>query len=349
MNFPCRPSSIATNQSSSNNAGINNRRNVLHAADNRANLNYFNINQKHFAGFSRQIPHPEIDENEEQETSQEEVQKSFSGLRRLGDPEDTQEVHEFDLEIFHFMKSFENENLPNPKLFEKQTNITHRMRATVIDWLVEVHKKLKMHTDTLYLTVYLMDSYLSEFDLDKSKYQRLGCAALLIASKSEEIYPPSVHDLVNLTEKSFTAIALCRMEAALLTSVNFHVNPILPPQFLKRFLRVIHTDLILSMLSYFILETSLLDAGFIGMMPSKLAASAICLAMTLRNGKGQWTSYMEENTGFTLEEITPVVEQLLHCVNNYKVSRYPTIRKKYSSSTMGSVSKIAFPETIVLV
>ena len=138
------------------------------------------------------------------------------------------------------------------------------------------------------------------------------------------------------------------MEAALFQTVNFHVNPILPPQFLKRFLRVIHTDLVLSMLSYFILETSLLDVGFIGEIPSRLAASAICLAMTIRNGPGQWTSDLEVNTGFTLEEITPTVEKLLQCVNNYKASRFPTVRKKYSSATMGSVSKIPFPEIIKL-
>lgn len=343
-----RASSIAAHQTAANKAvALIRSRRVLHDANSRANI--INFNRKSSSRFSSRMIHYEDDEIEEIENDQISNEKFPAELRRLGDPNDTQEVHEFDLEIFRFMKSVEGNNLPSQSLFEIQTNITPKMRATVIDWLVEVHKKLKMHTDTLYLTVYLMDRYLSVIDLDKSKYQRLGCAALLIASKSEEIYPPSVHDLVELTEKSFTPIALSRMEASLFQAVEFHINPILPPQFLKRFLRVIHTDLVLSMLSYFILETSLLDVGFIGTKPSELAAASICLAMTLQNGPGQWTSYMEVNTGFTLEEITPVVEKLLQCVNNYKASRFTTVRKKYSSATMGSVSKIPFPETIKLI
>ncbi|KAK8838667.1 cell division [Tritrichomonas musculus] len=351
MNHQGRTSSIAARQTASSKlSAINKSRRVLHEANSKANLNILNLNNKPPIGLS---VHPNLLESDEDEEMEIENDDSMSSQSlepiRLGSPLDTQEVYEYDLEIFNFMKTYENDNLPSPNLFEIQTNITSKMRATVIDWLVEVHKKLKMHTDTLYLTVYLMDSYLSMFDLDKSKYQRLGCAALLIASKSEEIYPPSVHDLVELTEKSFTTIALSRMEALLFASVNFHVNPILPPQFLKRFLRVIRTDLVLSMLSYFILETSLLDPSFIGSTPSLLAASAICLAMTIQNGPGQWTTYMETNTGFALEEITPMVDRLLQCVNNYRASRFPTVRKKYSSAAMGSVSKIAFPEAIKLI
>ena len=275
--------------------------------------------------------------------------KEMNQIKRLGDPEDPQEVYEFDVEIFKFMKSFETNSLPSPNFFEKQSNITPRMRATVIDWLVEVHRKLKMHTDTLYLTVYLMDQYLSKVNLDKTKYQRLGCAALLIASKSEEIYPPSIKDLVDLADKSFTTIALSRMEASLFSTVDYHCNPILPPMFLKRFLRIIRTDLTLSMLSYFILESALLDVAFIGETPSRIAAAAVCLAMTIQNGPGQWTPFMEINTGFSLDEITPTVEKILHSVNSCKVSRFPTIRKKYSTATMGSVSKIVFPESIKLI
>ncbi|OHT08618.1 Cyclin, N-terminal domain containing protein [Tritrichomonas foetus] len=335
-----RTSSIASRQPSrTKGLVVNQSRRVLHDVNSRLNaINPTGLNKQ-----SNIMTRPRHDENEP------EVFKPNHSMKRLGDPNDPQEVHEFDLEIFNFMKSFENKTLPNPNFFEGQTNITPRMRATVIDWLVEVHRKLKMHTDTLYLTVYLMDQYLSHVDLDKTKYQRLGCAALLIASKSEEIYPPSVKELVELADRSFTTIALSRMEASLFQTVSFHVNPILPPMFLKRFLRIVRTDLVLSMLSYFILESSLLDVGFIGVPPSLLAASSICLAMTIQNGPGQWTPFLEANTGYRLEDLAPTIDQLLASVNNCKVSRFPTIRKKYSSVTMGSVSKIAFPENIKLI
>jgi hypothetical protein len=200
---------------------------------------------------------------------------------RLGDPDDPLDCRDFDLEVYRSMRSAESSNLPSPDLFSNQTSVTSRMRATVVDWLVEVHRKLRMHTDTLYLTVMLIDQYLTVNTIDKTDLLRLGCAALLLAAKSGELRPAMLAEIVGLSDQSFSVDALKQMEASLFTSVHFHVDPVLPSMVLKRFLRLTKADFRLSMLSHFILETSLLEAEFIGMVPSKLAAAAICLATAL--------------------------------------------------------------------
>lgn len=57
------------------------------------------------------------------------------------------------------MKS--SESLPPHGYFEStQTDITEKMRAILIDWLVEVHLKFKLLPETLYLTVNVIDRYL---------------------------------------------------------------------------------------------------------------------------------------------------------------------------------------------
>jgi G2/mitotic-specific cyclin-B, other len=43
---------------------------------------------------------------------------------------------------------------------ETQSDINEKMRAILIDWLVEVHLKFKLVPETLYLTVNLIDRYL---------------------------------------------------------------------------------------------------------------------------------------------------------------------------------------------
>jgi hypothetical protein len=43
------------------------------------------------------------------------------------------------------------------------------MRAILIDWLVEVHLKFKLLPETLYLTVNLIDRYLSMTQIVRSK------------------------------------------------------------------------------------------------------------------------------------------------------------------------------------
>lgn len=81
-----------------------------------------------------------------------------------------------------------------------QSDITERMRAVLIDWLVEVHWKFKLVPETLYLTVFvdvdckcnmliyfqvnLIDRYLEQCpNLPRTRLQLVGVTCLLIASK----------------------------------------------------------------------------------------------------------------------------------------------------------------------
>lgn len=45
---------------------------------------------------------------------------------------------------------------------QKQTDINEKMRAILIDWLIEVHLKFKLLPETLFLTVNLIDRYLEK-------------------------------------------------------------------------------------------------------------------------------------------------------------------------------------------
>ena len=179
-------------------------------------------------------------------------------MQRIGDKEDPQDAYDYDLEVYVGMKNDENEYLADADLFDLQSTITPRMRATVIDWLVEVHGKMGFHTDTLYLTVNLMDRFLSQCDIDKSTYQRYGCAALLIAAKNLELYPPSLKDLVRYADDSFTSHLLSRSESHILNSLDFKVNPFLSSTFLKRYLRLLQPDNNLSKLCQTILQKTLI-------------------------------------------------------------------------------------------
>ena len=220
------------------------------------------------------------------------------------------------------------------------------MRSTVIDWIAEVHLKSKMHTDTLYLTVRLIDLYLSKIDLDKSQYQRLGCAAMLIASKNLEMHPTAVENLVELADHSFTTQELIEMESSLFNCVNFHVDQILPSMFLKRYLRLILPDNEITMLSYYICETSLLYPDYIGITPSRLAAASILLALNLEGRIRMWNQRIVRNTGYSISDLYDLVHKLLQTVISSTTSRFQAIRKKYASNQMYNVSLMQFPESL---
>lgn len=78
------------------------------------------------------------------------------------------------------------------------------MRAILVDWLLEVHLKFKLLPETLYLAVNLIDRYLSvSKNIKRAKLQLVGVTALLISTKYEEIYPPTVKDLVYITDNAY--------------------------------------------------------------------------------------------------------------------------------------------------
>ena len=60
-----------------------------------------------------------------------------------------------------------------------------------------------MRPETLFITVNIIDRYLSKEIVRLSKFQLLGITALWIASKFQEIYPPVMKDLVEFSDKLF--------------------------------------------------------------------------------------------------------------------------------------------------
>lgn len=73
-----------------------------------------------------------------------------------------------------------------------QIEINDRMRSILVDWLIEVHNKFELMPETLYLTIHIVDRYLSIKTVPRRELQLVGIAAMLIASKYEEIWAPEV-------------------------------------------------------------------------------------------------------------------------------------------------------------
>lgn len=81
-------------------------------------------------------------------------------------------------------------------------------RAFLVDWLVEVQTDLQLHTETIFLAVLILDRcvrqaalkpafliislfrLLSQIIVTPENLQLLGCAVLLLASKTEGERPP---------------------------------------------------------------------------------------------------------------------------------------------------------------
>ncbi|KAH0795019.1 Cyclin, N-terminal domain containing protein [Histomonas meleagridis] len=262
---------------------------------------------------------------------------------RLGKIEDPQDAFEYDLEVYHFLIEHENEKLPSPVIFLNQTNIKPRMRSIVIDWLIGVHNHLEMHTDTLFSAIEIADLYLSKVDIHRSKLQLLYTTALFISAKNQEVTLPTIDDFVYFTKNSFTSDDVIKMEMNILNEIDFFVNPIHSSIFMKRYLRLCDPSNEISMMAHYLNETLLLDESFIGMCPSKRAASVVCLSLTLERGNNQWNQYLVTNTGYKTTDLQPIVNKILTSVKKIKSSKLNTLEKKYAHSRLCSVSLKSLP------
>lgn len=115
------------------------------------------------------------------------------------------------------MMTKERATAPSSRLMKEQDDITESMRAVLIDWLLDVTRRMRITAESLHLSVNILDRYLSKKnDLVRGKLQLLGITSLIIATKYEEIYPPEMKNLVYLTDNACTVEEVVQMEREVL-------------------------------------------------------------------------------------------------------------------------------------
>nr|UXY87549.1 cyclin B [Cryptomonas curvata] len=118
-------------------------------------------------------------------------------------------------------KKMEKKFMPSNDYINYQPDINKRMRAILVDWLIDVHNKFKLVSKTLFLTVNIIDRFLTIKSISRQKLQLLGISAMLIASKYEEIYAPETRDFVYITDSAYTKEDIFRMENLICETLKY--------------------------------------------------------------------------------------------------------------------------------
>ncbi|VDM29972.1 unnamed protein product [Toxocara canis] len=110
-------------------------------------------------------------------------------------------------DIYKYMRKRELRIRPRMHYMSKQSDINAEMRHILVDWLADVVTEydLQLVKETFHLTVSLIDRTLSTVDCPRLKLQLVGAAAIMVAAKCEEIYPPPLKEYVYITDDTFTA------------------------------------------------------------------------------------------------------------------------------------------------
>ena len=140
--------------------------------------------------------------------------------------------------ILKHMLEEERSDLPSQSYMNRQVDINEKMRGILVDWIIEVHLKFKLLPETLFLTVNLTDRYLEKTQISRTRLQLVSVAALLIASKYEEIYVPELCDFVFITDNAYSKEEILEMERSILMTLQFSITTPSSYRFLQRFCKI---------------------------------------------------------------------------------------------------------------
>lgn len=223
-----------------------------------------------------------------------------------------------------------------------QQDINEKMRAILIDWIIEVHLKFKLLPETLFITVSLIDRYLELTQVKRNNLQLVGVTAMLIASKYEEIYAPEVKDFVYITDNAYTRQDIFECECQMLSRLEFNITCPSAYRFLERFTKVAQADAQQFNLARYLIELPLIEQRMLKYTPSTIAASAILLSrrITLPSKESHWTSALWQSSGYSENELRSCLKDMVILLKGIDKCTLQAVRKKFSLQRFMEVALI---------
>lgn len=250
---------------------------------------------------------------------------------------------------------YEMEDKYSPKPYMNiQKEITIRMRSILVDWLVEVHHKFKLHASTLWLCVNILDRYLERVPTQKTQLQLVGVSALFIACKYEEIYPPEVRDCVHITDSAYDREEVLKMETDILKELNYQICVPTCYHFLTRYLNCIQASERTQLLTSYYAERNLQEYDMLANAPHVFAAAAIYAALKQQaqeiprlHNVVSWSKCIQEETGLNESDLMPCARTIVKHVGEEPETsskrRLIAAKKKYAIEKYHCISNLPLP------
>lgn len=191
--------------------------------------------------------------------------------------------------------------MPSPNYIDAQIDFDWDTRQKLVDWLAQVHSRfvtlppsrIRSNTtasfhlmpETLWITVNIIDRFLSKRSVTIVRLQLVAVTAMFIAAKYEEILAPSVEEFVHLTGDQYTKEEMFKGERIILETLSFNVSQYCSPYtWMRRISKADEYNLQTRTLGKFLSEVTLLDHRFLRASPHLIAAVAMYSARVMLEG-----------------------------------------------------------------
>jgi len=247
---------------------------------------------------------------------------------------DPQKVPDYIEEIYSYLREVEPRHFTGIDYMKYQRDINEKMRAILIDWLVDVHLKFKLVPETLFLTIQIIDRFLCRKEVNRNKLQLVGITALFIACKYEEIYPPELKDFVYVTDKAYTKKEILKMEKMILLELGFDITYPSSLRFLDLFVQISNSsfDNDYYFFARYLLELFQVDYKSTYYLPSLIAAAALYLTREIcknLNENFQGTNICHIS-GYSDEKLRDCSKDILLVLDSADTSTLQAVKNKFS-------------------
>ena len=332
------------------NTDINNinNNNLIKSSDISININKKETNKKNKIQIFRidKVPKNQ-NEKENQNLIKKEKEKPdylYLNFNFQNSQENISYVGEYLEEIYVNLLLEETQATTKPKFgyMNTQPEINEIMRAILIDWIIDVHLRFNLRQETLFMTIWLIDTYLSFAFVHRDKLQLLGITCLLISCKSHEIYYPQNDKLIEMTDNAYSKEEMLTMENEILKKLNFFIVCPNPIDFYNILSKMFNFEKKQYYLGNYFIESALVNYQILKYSSSVIASSCTYLVMKYYRINGYQKLYNNFiiNEQFPEDVIKDAAKEIYVLVDNLSKSKFKSVKKKYSLTQFENVSEI---------
>ena len=229
----------------------------------------------------------------------------------------------------------------------RQNEINEKMRSILIDWLIDVHFKFGFTDETLFMTISIIDRYLSISQITRANFQLLGITALMIACKHEEIDLPKIDDFIYITDNAYVKNEVIKMEEDVLSKLNFEFLYPSPIKFFEYLSFHFNFEKKHHMMGKYLMETFLLDVKNAKYKPSIISCACTYIVMKFFKMKNYQESYNKKfynlddtHAKYSEHNIKECAKDICLYVDNINKTNYKACVNKYSKPEQEKVAII---------
>ena len=221
-----------------------------------------------------------------------------------------------------------------------QNDINNKMRAILVDWLIDAHNKLNMNKKTLFQCVFIIDAYLSKCIIERENLKLLGMAALLIASKENEVNYPPLQAFISFSHYEYTLEELKDMEIKVIQELDYDILAPTADEFCSINAEYFKFTEIQKYFGEYFLDTSLLGYNLLKYKQSTIAFACCYIVIEFFNLNGAHLNVDDTNQEINSTEVKDCTKDFLSLVENLRGSSLVAIKNKYMSDKYLSVSQL---------